>query len=137
MGTNIRPEITKSNDYWISRHRYYELKHFCMQYKEWREEYAELDSCIAYGSVSKVHTGNKVSIPVEQVMERRLYLSDRINLVERLSAEAGTDLKSYLLKAVTEGLSYDVLKAKLDIPCCRSVYYDIYRKFFWLLSKER
>ena len=23
------------------------------------------------------------------------------------------------------------------IPCCREVYYNLYRRFFWLLSKER
>ena len=43
MGTVIRPEITKKNKYWIEKHRYYELKHFCLQYPIWRKAYAALD----------------------------------------------------------------------------------------------
>ena len=35
------------------------------------------------------------------------------------------------------GISYDHLKARTGIPCCKDVYYDLYRRFFWLLSKER
>ncbi len=26
---------------------------------------------------------------------------------------------------------------RAGIPCCKDVYYDLYRRFFWLLSKER
>jgi hypothetical protein len=51
--------------------------------------------------------------------------------------EADKDLYLYLLKAVTEGLSYTHLKTKLDIPCGKDMYYDRYRKFFWLLSEFR
>ena len=32
MGTNIRPKISERNQFYISKHRYYELKHFSMQY---------------------------------------------------------------------------------------------------------
>ena len=39
MGTNIRPEISERNPYWISKHRYYELKHFCLQYNGWASAY--------------------------------------------------------------------------------------------------
>lgn len=43
----------------------------------------------------------------------------------------------YILRGVTEGLSYNALKMQYAIPCCREVYYNLYRRFFWLLSKER
>ena len=32
-----RAEVSKKNKYYISKHRYYELKHFCLQYKEWED----------------------------------------------------------------------------------------------------
>ena len=48
MGTNIRPEISKKNQYWISKPRYYELRHFCLQYPNWRKAYSEL---VEYGVV--------------------------------------------------------------------------------------
>ena len=25
----------------------------------------------------------------------------------------------------------------LNIPCCKDVYYNLYRRFFWLLNKAR
>ena len=42
MGTTVRPELSKKNRYWISKARYYELKHFCLQYPGWRKAYSEL-----------------------------------------------------------------------------------------------
>ena len=43
MSTLIRPELSKENPYYISKHRYYELTHFCLQYHEWKELYLSLD----------------------------------------------------------------------------------------------
>lgn len=37
MGTVIRSEISKKNPYYINKHRYYELKHYCLQYYIWKE----------------------------------------------------------------------------------------------------
>ena len=48
MGTRIRAELSEKNKYWISRHRYYELKHFCLQYPSWRRTYAALDDLTIY-----------------------------------------------------------------------------------------
>lgn len=44
MGTTIRPEISKKNRYWIDKHRYYELKYFCLQYPTWKKAHSSLDS---------------------------------------------------------------------------------------------
>ena len=30
MSTTIRPELSEKNQYWIDKHRYYELKHLCI-----------------------------------------------------------------------------------------------------------
>ena len=43
MGTTIRPELSEKNPYWIEKHRYYELKHFCLQYPIWKKAYLALD----------------------------------------------------------------------------------------------
>lgn len=58
-------------------------------------------------------------------------------MVEQTAIEADANLAYYILKAVTEGLSYSHLKARLEIPCGKDMYYDRYRRFFWLLSKIR
>ena len=67
----------------------------------------------------------------------RLWYTERIAMVEESAAEADPLLGPYLLRGVTEGLSYDCLKARLALPCSREAYYESYRKFFWLLSDKR
>ena len=58
-------------------------------------------------------------------------------MVEQAALGADAELYPYILRAVTEGLSYTALKMQADLPCCKDVYYDRYRRFFWLLSKAR
>ena len=43
MSTRIIPEISKNKPEWIPKHRYYELKHFCLQYPEWKKMVSELN----------------------------------------------------------------------------------------------
>lgn len=50
MATVIRPEISEKNKYWIGRHRYYELKHFCLQYSEWKRLYNEANESIIFAA---------------------------------------------------------------------------------------
>lgn len=134
---NIRPELSKNNKYWISKHRYYELKYFCLQYPMWKKAHEALDGLricsydLVYISTTEVDdpTGNCVE-------ERSIYL-DRMKTVEKAARDADPYLASYILKAVTEGRSYNYLKTILDMPCSRDMYYDRYRRFFWLLDKTR
>ena len=44
MANDIRPEVSQKNPYWIGKHRYYELKHFCLQYPIWKKAYLSLDA---------------------------------------------------------------------------------------------
>ena len=68
---------------------------------------------------------------------RKAHYSERINMIEKAAMEADEDLYIYILKAVTEGLSYTYLKTRLEMPCSRDMYYDRYRRFFWLLNEAR
>lgn len=61
----------------------------------------------------------------------------RIQLIEKAAKDADDILYEYILKAVTEGLSFTYLQAVLGIPCSRDTYYDRYRKFFWILNSMR
>lgn len=138
MGTTIRPEISKKNKYWIERHRYYELKHFCLQYPIWRKAYAALDglSVRPYDFTMCSKTNNP-SDPTAKCVEARLFYFERMAMIEQTAIATDAELSSYILKAVTEEISYDYLKTRLEIPCCKDVYYELYRRFFWLLNKER
>ena len=137
MSTTIRSEISKKNKYFIDKHRYYELKHFCLQYKYWKKMYNDL---IDIKSSSIINIGSKNNNFIDTTSDnaiKRSYYSYRINLIEKVAFNTDKELYFYILKSVTEGLSYNYLKTKLDIPCCRDVFYKRYRKFFWLLNKER
>ncbi len=138
MATVIRPEISEKNKYWIDKHRHYELKHFCLQYPIWKRELVDINnSSISLSTIERLPSCNLPGDPTGNRAAIKLYYSDKINLIEKIAKEADKYLYEYILKAVTEGYSYVYLKSRLKIPCSRDMYYDRYRKFFWLLSKER
>lgn len=138
MGTTIRPELSDKNKYWIEKHRYYELKHFCLQYPIWKKAYASLDGLSKRPSdLASFSNTNDISDPTAKCAEAKLFYSERMEMVEQTARVTDPELASYILEAVTECISYDCLKAKLEIPCCKDTYYELYRRFFWLLNKAR
>lgn len=138
MATVIRPEISLKNKYWIDKHRHYELKHFCLQYPAWKKAYASCnETSIASSAAERLPSSNIPGDPTAKQVTMKLYYQERINLIEKTAKDADKELYTYILKAVTEELSYTYLKSKLKIPCGRDMYYDRYRRFFWLLSNAR
>lgn len=135
---SVRAELSEKNKYYIDKHRYYELKHFCLQYPIWKKLYSEIDGLVSctYDPV-RFSKSNIPSDPTSKLAEERLLYLDRMKIVEQTAIASDLDLASYILKAVTEGLSYTYLKTKLEMPCGRDMYYDRYRRFFWLLDKIR
>ena len=138
MTTMIRAEISEKNKYYIDKHRHYELKHFCLQYPSWKKAYADFDdTSVSLSTIENVPTSNLPGDPTAKRAVMKAHYSERINLIERIAREADRYLYEYILKAVTENLSYTYLKSRLNIPCGKDMYYDRYRKFFWLLSASR
>lgn len=101
---NVRPEVSKKSKYYISRHRYYELKHLCLQYPELKKEVGD---------------------------------DSRVKMIEKVAEATDESLKDYILLGVTVGYSYNVLRIRYNIPCCQETYYNLYRRFFWLLDQAR
>lgn len=136
MSTKFRPDISKKNKYWISKHRYYELKHFCLQYNEWKQKLNGL----SYVSSCDIVDGTcKDGMKHEQISNKAYILSrvkSKIDLVESCCNEAAEDLSLYLLMSVTEGKSYENLRMVYEIPCSRQSFYACYRKFFFILSQK-
>lgn len=139
MGTTIRASISKKNQYYISPHRYYELKHFCLQYPEWIKKVSDLeDSILISTSVYKIsNDSNEWIDPTGNVATSLAYLKRNITMVENTAKKTDPDIYWYLLKAVTEGLSYTYLRTALEMPCGKGYFYKAYRKFWWTLSTER
>lgn len=139
MSTIIRPEISENNKYWIPKHRYYELKHFCLQYPDWKKLIFTLDSNLAPNSVSIDSIKSVTNIPessVESLAMSYYMVKRNIEIVEKAVMDTDKEMSSYILKAVTEGLPYTYFEAN-QIPYCRDSFYDRYRKFFYLLSALR
>lgn len=137
MATKIRPEVSRRNPYWISKHRHYELKHFCLQYHTWKQTYAALSELCASSVWDRIPSSSVPGDPTAKCAIKRIYYLERINLIEKTAKDAGEELQDYILKAVTEDLSYSYMKARLNIPCGRDMFYERYRRFFWLLDKSR
>lgn len=136
MATLIRPEVSVKNRYWIDKHRYYELKHFCLQYPEWKKAYAECGGPNV-SSICRMPSTNEYANPTATRAIMKVYYADRIELIEKVARDTDRELHTYILQAVTRELSYTYLKSRLNIPCGRDMYYDRYRRFFWLLSEAR
>ena len=126
MSTTVRPEISKHNEMHISKHRYYELKHFCMQYPEWQKK-------CRYFKTSSVIDINAVPLDDDWIVYK-----DQIDLVDTCIREAADEwLRPFLKCSVIFGESYTKLKTGRNIPCCKETFYAAYRKFFYILSKRR
>lgn len=132
----LKSELSEKSKYWISRHRYYELKHFCLQYPEWQRLYADLEFKME-GNIGDGVASSTISDPTAKLGQMRADLKRAMELVERCALEADPILGKYVLKGVTRGITFVRLQTMEEIPCGKDLYYDCYRRFFWLLSQRK
>lgn len=136
MATKIRTEISTKKDHYISKHRYLELVHFCLQYPEWLSEYHNLGlelRGISY-EVEKVdhsdisdHTANIA------ILRERLY--KKIYILVDVAKETSLDNWEWLLESVTKEKTWEVLVANgMDIS--KHKFYELRRQFFYNLSQN-
>lgn len=138
MCTNVRPVVSKKKEYWISKERYYELKHFCFQYKDWQKMLLALEGLNLNGNLPEFFTTDKYpTSPVERVVIAREHYKNLINMVEEAARLADIDICKFVLMAVTDDISCTSLITKYDMPCGKDKFYVAYRRFFWHLSQLR
>lgn len=138
MAAVIRPELSKDSKYYINKHRYYELKHYCLQYNDWKECYLYFnDSDIQSAKLTDMPKGNTQSDITANRAILAAYYADKMYFIRKAAVETDPEIGSYIFKAVTEDLSYTQLKTKYNIPCGKDMYYGRYRKFFYLLDRIR
>lgn len=133
---DLKPELSPKNKYWLPKHRYYELRHFCLQYPEWKKLYFSLDYQLVK-IPGGVFREKFLKRPVESLSILKDELKSNMRLVERVCKDADPALAPYIFRAVTEGKTYTQLQMTYAIPCGKDMFYDRYRRFFWLLSGER
>ena len=138
MATTVRPEVSKKNPYYIDRERYYELQHFCRPYPIWKKAYHSLDGLSRRPADLELFSKpTQTSDPTVRCAEAREFYLHRMEMVEQCAREADPELYRYIMSYVTKGDAYSVLKMRDHIPCCKDVFYEAARKFFWLLNKVR
>ena len=123
---------TLKSPFYISKHRYLELKHFCLQYPEWKKNLSNL----SYFPIAGDGRSTDVVKPVEKMAEKRDKYLRYMEMIEQAAIEADSDIYEWLIKAVAYGVSYSNLRAA-GLPCSKDYYYDRYRRFFWCLDKVR
>lgn len=128
----VRKRDIKLSDYNISRAKYNELKYFCRQYDEKKQE---LHRRYGLGAVINdgMPKGNTCGNPVERMAIRNATLQADIELIEQTAMEAGSDIYQWLIKNVTGGIPYEWL----NVPAGRRQFYEARRYFFYLLSQKR
>lgn len=136
MGTSIRPELSKKNQYYLGRHRYYELKHFCAQYYEWKKLMEAADS-LSKVTNELVVTNTSHGDPTVKCSELREQYCNNMRLIEDAARDTDPVIGPYIFKHVTEGLSYEKLNAREQIPINKDYYYILYRRFFSILDLRR
>lgn len=97
-------------EYVLSKHRYYELKHFCLQYQKWKDIYKDADGWSGNGD-----TTSRDGI-------RRAQMKTYTEMIEECARLTGIDILPYV---TVEGNSLPI------------EFRYFYRRFFWELSRKR
>lgn len=137
MSTVLAPELSRKNTYFIPKHRMYELKHYCLQYHYWVDALADINFIQTHGLSFARIKSPAISDPTADIAEIRETLIKNVDTVERCARLSDPIIGPYILRAVIEGWGYDKIKARENVPCSKETYYKLYRKFFWLLDKQR
>ena len=124
--------------YKLTKEQFLSAKYFALRYNEWRLEYASLHDTARAITYSDMPKGSlTTSSQVEENAIKCERILRKIELIEQTAIEASPELYQYLLKAVTnDGITYNTLKILNDIPCAPNTYYNIRRRFYFLLAQK-
>lgn len=134
----MNKRLLRLSDYGISKKRYLELKAFCEQYPEWKEELRFITTTIKSKVISDMPMaphGN--SDATGDLAVRRALLDSKCKLIEDCafkSCNGEQSLADILIKSICYEIPfYDVT----PIFVSRSTFYDYRRLFFTMLDKEK
>lgn len=146
MSTVIRNEISEKSEYYLPKHRYLELRHFCAQYYSWAKQKSQIQSTLmtlnAYNTGIFINSSGYRDPTVDAAIKLES-LDRRMHMVEHIATDIDPVLGHYIFRSVTEEKTYEAINRDLEsrnivpIPCGRNVFYSMCRKFFWRLDKAR
>lgn len=88
--SRMKNEISSRNPYHISKHKMLELRHFCLQYPEWKKEYSRLSQISIRGinldKISTAKTNDYIDQTTKIAVEKAEYFN-KMKLVEHMANE--------------------------------------------------
>lgn len=130
----VRNEVSYKSPYYISKDRYLELKHFCLQYSDYKHRIAlEREKTAQNRVFTSNRTSGRLSDKTAKKAVNLAILEHYTGIIEDCCKKAGGDIESWLFTSVTTGKSYYILNP----PCSKQYFYLRYRTFFYLLDKVR
>lgn len=143
--TNERLRALTWEDYDISRGRYKELQGFCLQYREKKRKAADLESyALAVANGGGGGGSSKISRPTESAAIRHYQESRQAirdcRIIEEAAmwaASAGGYKQAWrsILRNVTDGTGYDILRGIYVLPFSVADFYGVRRAFFHRLDQ--
>ena len=143
--TNERLRALTWEDYDISRGRYKELQGFCLQYREKKRKAADLeDYALATANGGGGGGSSKISRPTESAAIRHYQESKQAirdcRMIEESAmwaASAGGFKQAWrsILRNVTDGTGYDILRGIYVLPFSVADFYGVRRAFFHRLDQ--
>ena len=118
-------------EFGISLSRYRELYYFCQQYREKKEELQRCYSVTSEPTSKRSENAHILTNFAEQQTDKTNKLSRDIGLIEQTAQEAVGGLYPFILKNVTEDITYE----HMGVPCGRRQF--MRRKFFCLLDQKK
>lgn len=124
------------SEYDISRHRYRELKEFCLQHEEKKSKLNQIYTLSSAPPKTSV-MGGITSKPTENKAILAQQLKADITLVEGCLKEACSEdvgLLEFLKKNIIYGKGYNTLGY---VPCGMRQFYRLRKKFFFILDLRK
>lgn len=134
---NVRPLGKK---YGISKHAFATAYSYCLQYREWQAEIADMADTYKSPQVTGMPTGQGGSSDTTAEAGMKLAeLADKVALIEDVARQATTGYEAvypYLLRYVTtEGCTFAAIRQQ-GVPCGSTLFYELRRKFYYLMAKK-
>lgn len=124
--------------YKMTKEQFLSAYYYALRYNEWVLEYRSLldtSQAIKYSDMPKgsIRTDSQV----EDAAIKAEGIHDKIRKIEETAREASPELYTYILKAVTNrDITFHQLKTLTDIPCGKDMFYNVRRKFYFLLYQK-
>jgi len=130
--------MTKTLDFYeIPRKQYAILKRFCTKYHEYKFDYENLNFYGKEAGVRKYRSDDRsISDPTFSKAYRLADLKTKIDIIERSARQASPEYAYYIIQAACEDRSFEHLKYELKMDCSRKIFFELVRKFFWILNKS-